>query len=183
MRPALTANSGSRGKIQQRCCQGRIASAWSQRQTVLSLMVATNPNCRACCATSATLRRESGKPSVAGSSHASALTCTTTSGGKSPWSARASLIFQARQAVFEKALAPQAHDFASRMQARSNLVVAPTFGGEEDHLGPDDLIIRQRIFHGSPGQLGGLCTRQHDTVRASPWHGAPPCAGTCHKKP
>lgn len=35
--------------------------------------VATNPNCRACCAMSATLKRDSGKPRVAGSSHASAL--------------------------------------------------------------------------------------------------------------
>src|SRR5271169_5607599 len=124
MRPALTANWASRGKIQQRCCQGRIASALSQRQTVLSLMVATNPNCRARCATLETLRRESGKPSVAGSSHASALTCTTTSGGKSPGSARAHLIFQARKALFKKALAPQTHDFAASMQARSDLVVA-----------------------------------------------------------
>jgi hypothetical protein len=34
------------------------------------------------------------------------------------------LILQAGKALFEKALAPQAHDFAARMQARSNLVVA-----------------------------------------------------------
>src|SRR5271169_558428 len=142
MRPALTANWGSRGKIQQRCCHGRIASARSQRQTVLSLMVATNPDSRTCCATSATLKRESGRSSVAGSSHASALTCTTTSGGKSPGSARASLILQSGQALFEKAFAPQAHDFAARMQARSNLVVAQAIGGEEDHLGSHDLIIR-----------------------------------------
>jgi hypothetical protein len=70
------------------------------------------------------------------------LTCTTTSGGKSPGSARASLILQACQALFEKALAPQAHDFAPRMQARSDLVVAQAVGGEEDHLGSYDLIIR-----------------------------------------
>src|SRR5437867_5578520 len=141
MRPALTANWASRGKIQQRCCQGRIASALSQRHTVLSLMVATNPDCRACCATSATLRRESGKPSVVGSSHARALTCTTTSGGKSPGSARASLMLQRGQTLFEKGLAPQAHDFAPRMQARRDLVVAQALGSKEDHLGPDDLII------------------------------------------
>ncbi len=35
--------------------KARIASAWSQRQMVLSLMVATNPDCRACCATSSRL--------------------------------------------------------------------------------------------------------------------------------
>src|SRR5207302_4661353 len=123
MRPALTANCGSRGKIQQRCCHGRIASALSQRHTVLSLMLATNPNCRACCATSATLKRDSGAPSVAGSSHASALTWTTTTGGKSPGPAWARLIFQPGQALLVEALAPQAHNFAPRVQGRRNLVV------------------------------------------------------------
>src|SRR5438046_2309683 len=136
MRPALSANCGSRGKIQQRCCHGRIASALSQRQTVLSLMLATNPNCRACCATSATLKRDSGAPNVAGSSQASALTCTTTSGGKSPGPAWARLIFQPGQAFLVKALAPQAHNFAPRVQGRRNLVVAPTLGCQQDHLGP-----------------------------------------------
>ena len=34
MRPALAVNSGSRGKIQERCCHGLIASSDSQRQTV-----------------------------------------------------------------------------------------------------------------------------------------------------
>jgi len=34
MRPALMVKSGSRGKIQERCCHGLIASSDSQRQTV-----------------------------------------------------------------------------------------------------------------------------------------------------
>jgi len=52
-------------------------------------------------------------------------------GGESPGSTRASLILQAREALLEKALAPQAHDFAPRMEARRDLVVAQVFGGEE----------------------------------------------------
>src|SRR5437763_1834104 len=32
MPPALASKSGSRGKIQQRCCQGRMASSLSHRQ-------------------------------------------------------------------------------------------------------------------------------------------------------
>ena len=40
MRPALTAKSGSRGKIELRCRQGQMASWLSQRHTVLSLIVA-----------------------------------------------------------------------------------------------------------------------------------------------
>src|SRR5262252_4873231 len=43
MRPALTAKSGSRGKIQMRCRQGRSASALSQRHKVAPLISATNP--------------------------------------------------------------------------------------------------------------------------------------------
>src|SRR5450631_1288355 len=112
MRSALSANCGSRGKIQQRCCHGRIASALSQRHTVLSLIVATNPNCRACCATSARLKRDRGAPSEAGNSHASALICTTTAGGKSPGPAWACVIFQSSQAFLVEALAPQAYYFA-----------------------------------------------------------------------
>jgi hypothetical protein len=52
------------------------------------------------------------------------------------------LILQARQALLEKALAPQAYDFAPGMKARRDLVVAQAVGSEEDHLGPNDLIIR-----------------------------------------
>src|SRR5205807_6992861 len=43
MRPALAANCGSRGKIQQRCCQGRMASSFSHRQMVVSLREAVRP--------------------------------------------------------------------------------------------------------------------------------------------
>ena len=62
MRPAFSAKSGSRGKIQLRCCQGRMASSWSQRQTVLSLMVATKPWPSTSRPISALLSRDSGKP-------------------------------------------------------------------------------------------------------------------------
>ena len=46
IRPAFSAKWGSRGKTQQRCCHGRMASSWSQRQTVVLLMLATNPDWR-----------------------------------------------------------------------------------------------------------------------------------------
>ncbi len=44
MRPAFTANCGSRGKIQDRYRQGRMASSCSHRHIVLSLIVATRPD-------------------------------------------------------------------------------------------------------------------------------------------
>ncbi len=43
MRPVLAAKSGSRGKIQLRCRQGRSASALSQHHKVAPLISATNP--------------------------------------------------------------------------------------------------------------------------------------------
>ena len=115
MRPALTAKSGSRGKIQQRCCQGRIASAWSQRHTVLVLSVATSPLARAAAARSAAVQRARGAPDRVGNSHARALTWTTTSGGKTPGPPRAWPFRQAGEALVIEALAPQAHHFAPRV--------------------------------------------------------------------
>ena len=88
-RPALAWKCGSRGKIQQRCCQGRIASSCNQRHTVLSLMRATRPERCACRATSATLSRDSGKPKVVGRSQASALISIVSSGGGRPGASRA----------------------------------------------------------------------------------------------
>src|SRR5919109_73601 len=94
MRPAFEINFGSRGKIQVRCCQGRIASSCSHRQTVLLLKLATMPERCALRTISAELKRESGTPSVAGSSHAMAFTCTTTSGGENRGAARSGSLFQ-----------------------------------------------------------------------------------------
>jgi hypothetical protein len=66
----------------------------------------------------------------------------TNSGGKSPGPAWTHLIFQSRQAFFEEALSPQTHDFSACMQTACNLVIAQSIGGEKDHFGPDNLIIR-----------------------------------------
>src|SRR5438046_4682347 len=62
MRPALAANCGSRGKIQQRCCQGRMASSFSHRQMVVSLREAVRPQARIWEPSSVTLQRERGTP-------------------------------------------------------------------------------------------------------------------------
>jgi hypothetical protein len=74
MRPALAAKSGSRGKIQQRCCQGRRASAFSQRHRVALLISATKPCATTSCWISAMESRESGSPRRWGSSPARAFT-------------------------------------------------------------------------------------------------------------
>src|SRR6187431_77747 len=159
MRPALTWKCGSRGKIQQRCCHGRIASSCSHRQTVLALMRATRPECCAYCATSETLSRDSGKPSVAGNSQASALISTVSSGGKSPGTSRAGSFVEARQSILEEALAPLADHLAARIEPSRNLVVVHAFGRHQDHLGANDFEIRQRISSRPPIQLGCLLGR------------------------
>ena len=60
-----------------------------QRQIVLPLIDATNPLRWVSAANSRRLQRASGRWARVGSSHARALTVTTTSGGKSPGTSRA----------------------------------------------------------------------------------------------
>src|SRR6266566_2130360 len=174
MRPALTANSGSRGKIQVRCCHGRIASSCSHRQTVLSLMRATMPDRCASRTISAVLSRESGRPSVAGSSHASALILTTSSGGKSPGPTRAWAFLQARHAFLEESLAPQTDDIASDGERRRDLVIGVALRGQQDHSGPNHLKIWQRILADPTLQDGSLARRQDYAVRAVARHSIRP---------
>jgi hypothetical protein len=155
---------------------------------VLSLMLATKPKPKpkpkpkrcACRATSATLSRESGKPKVAGNSHASALISTVSVGGKSPRASRAGSLLEARQSILEETLAPLADHLAPRVQARGNLVVVHALGCHQDHLGSNNLEIRQRISGGTPIQLGGLVSSKLDTERALPRHAQLPVEGSHH---
>lgn|GEM_PF-4837149 len=104
--------------------QGRIASSWSQRHTVLSLIDATKPAERTWRAISAVLHLDKGMPVIAGNSQARALTSMSTSGGKKPGPPRAVSITESRQALFEEALPPEASNFASGIQSFGNLIVA-----------------------------------------------------------
>jgi len=180
MRSALRWNCGSRGKIQQRCCHGRIASSCSQRQMVLPLMLATRPERCACSAMSLELNRDSGKPRFAGISQASALISTTSSGGKSPGASRAGSLLEPRYSISVEALAPLADDLAARIQAHRDLIVVHALGGHQDHLGPNYLEVRQRISTGAPAQLLRLGARQRNTERAISRHHAPPAPGRYH---
>src|SRR6266851_3331141 len=173
MCPALAAKSGSRGKIHVRCCQGRMASSLSHRHTVLSLMVATMPARCASRTRSPMLSRDSGTPSVAGSSHARALIWTTTSGGKKPGAARAGALLQAVQAFMEEAFAPDTDHVATDRERGGDHVVGPPLGGKQDHLGSEDGEIRQRIFPGATLQRPLFLSRQLDPVRASSRHSIP----------
>jgi hypothetical protein len=60
------------------------------------------------------------------------------------------MFFQSCETISEKTLAPKGDYFAARIQTRSDLIVGHAFGRVEDHLGPLDLKIRQRIFCRTP---------------------------------
>jgi hypothetical protein len=81
------------------------------------------------CSTAARARsghcqRDSGRPEVAGSSHASALIATTTSGGESRGSSDPRQIIQPGQTLLVEALAPLGHHLPWGVEPGGDLVVA-----------------------------------------------------------
>src|SRR5947208_10648836 len=119
-----------------------MASSCNQRHSVVWLNCATKPLWQTCRVSSAKLQRESGRACWAGGSHARALTCTTSSGGKRPGPTRSGTFFQARQAFLKEALAPKADDLPPRNQAFSDLIIRQTLGRMENHSGTNHLKIR-----------------------------------------
>ena len=123
----------SRGRFEQQASSRlRPSDCWricdptctsSRSATVLSRIRATRPDRCASRTTSAVLSRENGRPSVAGSSHASALIWTTSSGGENPGPPRAWTFRKAGQALLEEPLAPQTDDIASDGERRGDLVI------------------------------------------------------------
>ena len=121
-RAALVVKSGSRGKIQDRCCQGLIASAESQRQMVVPEIEATMPCSMAVRARSGQCQRASGTPAVEGSSQASALTATTISGRGS------GVVLPGVVPYLQKNLQPRVYPPCSRS-------VDPSYSAEGDFSG------------------------------------------------
>ena len=138
----MVAKAGSRGNTQPRCCPGRMASSWSQRQTVLPDKLATRPLWQAQRASSPLLQRDRGQCCVAGSSQASALISTTTCGGQSPRPPGARTLLETFHTLLEETFAPQADDLASGLETAGDFEVGEALGSEQDHLGPDNLKIR-----------------------------------------
>jgi hypothetical protein len=121
---------------------------------------------------SAVLRRERGKPSVAGNSQAMAFICTMSSGGKNRGSPRARSLLQTADAFVEEPLAPQAHHVAADGQSCSDLIIGPALSGEENHPGAQDLKIWQRILARSTLQNLPFLAREFDPKWAFPRHAA-----------
>jgi hypothetical protein len=87
------------------------------------------------------LNRDRGKPVSAGSSQASALTCTTTSGGKNGRAPGPGFCLQASETFLEEAFAPLANDLARDRKTGSDPIIALALSGQEDHFGSEDRII------------------------------------------
>ena len=102
---------------------------------VVSLRDAVRPQARTWEPSSATLQREKGAPTRLGNSQAMALTCTTSSGGKSPGAAGPWAVFQTGQPFFEESFSPAADDLAPSAEAIGDLIVGEALLGEEHHLG------------------------------------------------
>jgi hypothetical protein len=119
-----------------------MASASSHRHTVRPLIEATMPRRTASRAISVQLNREKGSPVSLGSSHARALTSTTTSGGKKirPTPTRTTL--QSTQALLAKSFPPFADDLPGQIQACGDLGVLQALGRQQDDLRPDDVAVR-----------------------------------------
>src|SRR5215472_16834067 len=135
MRPALGAKSGSRGKIQLRCRQGRRASALSQRHKVAPLISATKPGVITSRQISERESRDSGSCKRWGSSQARALTWTTMLGGKLGGSPAPRLSLEAGKSREGKSFAPFADNLTRSVQAGSDDVVGEAFGREQHDLG------------------------------------------------
>src|SRR5512136_2290357 len=108
---------------------------------VAPLICATMPRATASRAKSRRLNRERGNWASAGNSQASALTCTTTSGGKNGRAPGAGFSLQAGHSFLEEAFAPLANDLARDRETGGNLVIALALSGQKDHLRSEDGII------------------------------------------
>ena len=164
------AKSGSRGKIQDRCCQGLIASAASQRRTVEADTDATTPRRLASAARSGQLHFASGRSVSAGSSHANAFTSAT-------WTALnrrgrpdrgrsvrpASRCWQNRRRHFRT---------VSTCTPRSAAI--PVFdtpsGGGQDDRGADHVAVSRSGAAGPDGQLVVFVGGQDDHIRGRDDH-------------
>jgi hypothetical protein len=88
------------------------------------------------------LNRDSGRPNVAGSSQARALTWATTRGGKGRGPASAGKILQPRQPFSEEAFAPFAHHRAGHIQTLPDLLIFEAISSEKNKLRTHDVSIR-----------------------------------------
>jgi hypothetical protein len=108
------------------------------------------------------LKRESGTPSWRGSSHATALTRATSSGGKTTRAPRALSVLQTLQALLGEAFSPTPDDIRIHIQTPPDLDIRLTVSGIEHKLGALDLLMRARVTRSDMLKLAALLCAQHD---------------------
>ena len=119
-----------------------MASRSSQRHSVAPLISATKPRSMTSRRISAIEKRDKGLPWSLGNSQASALTWTTTLGGKTRRGAATSLLFESKQARLMESLAPLADDLTRSIESGSDEVIWKAIGSIEDDLGANHISIR-----------------------------------------
>jgi hypothetical protein len=70
----------------------------------------------------------------------------------------------------EKPLAPQTDHIASDVQGCADFIIGSSLGSKQDHLGTQNLEIRQRIFSRAVFQNFSFLFREHDLERADSGH-------------
>ena len=108
------------------------------------------------------LKRESGMPDWRGSSHAIALTCAISCGGKTTRASRAWPVLQTFQTLLGEAFSPTPHDIGIHIQTPADLDVRLTSSGVEHELCPLDLLMRARVARSDMLKLAALLCAQHD---------------------
>src|SRR6266511_2885144 len=147
-----------------------MASSSSHRQMLDPETWATIPRLTASARISEIENRDSGTPTVAGSSHAKALTSMITLGGKDRGPSPAGPLLQPAKAFFEEPLAPLGHDLHGHGQPRRDLLVLPPRSGHQDDPRPNHVSIRRCISSRPAFQREPLVLVQFDGVRAPPRH-------------
>lgn len=105
-------------------------------------------------------KRESGTPSVSGSSQATALTWATSSGGKTARPARPRFVLEPVEALLAEASSPAPHRFGRQLEAARDLNVGLALGRIEDEPGSLDDLERQRVAGGAMLELRALLVAQ-----------------------
>ena len=99
------------------------------------------------------VKRPSGRPWVAGSSQAIALTSATCSGGKTARAARARSVGESLETLLEEAPSPATDDPGRGVKAGGDLDVTPARGCMEHDPSPLDLAPGTLLGPSDPRQL------------------------------
>jgi hypothetical protein len=115
------------------------------------------------------LKRERGTPCWRGSSHAIALTCATSSGGKTTRAPRAWSVLQTLQVLLGEAFSPPPDDIRIHIQPPTNLDIRLTISGVEHELRTLNLLKGARVARSDMLKLTTLPCAQDDP-RSRPRH-------------